>query len=71
MQKKFNKIHTDSNKKRVGDNMLFRNFGRYGTVVIICVVISGAMVMLLRDCVPYGIIFMTMCVDYFRFSLHS
>jgi hypothetical protein len=51
--------------------MLFRNFGRYGTVVIICVVISGAMVMLLRDFVSYGIIFMIMCVDYFRFSLHS
>jgi hypothetical protein len=27
--------------------------------------------LLLRDFGPYGIIFMTMCVHYFRFSRHS
>jgi hypothetical protein len=37
----------------------------------VCVVITIAMVMLLRDFQPYGIIFMTMCVYCFRFSCHS
>jgi hypothetical protein len=34
----------------------------------VCVVITVDMIMLLRDFGPNGIIFMTMCVYYFRFS---
>jgi hypothetical protein len=34
-------------------------------------VITVAMAILLRDFGPYGIIFMTMYVYYFRFSRHS
>jgi hypothetical protein len=37
----------------------------------VCTVITVAMVMLLRDFEPYGIIFMTMYVHHFRFSSHS
>jgi hypothetical protein len=36
----------------------------------VCVVITVIMVMLLRDFGPYGIIFMIMCVYYFRWSHH-
>jgi hypothetical protein len=36
-----------------------------------CVVISVAMVLLLRDFGPYGIIFMTMCVYCYCFSRRS
>jgi hypothetical protein len=34
-----------------------------------CVVITVAMVMLLRDFRPYGMLFMTMCLYYFRFAV--
>jgi hypothetical protein len=37
----------------------------------VCVVITVSMVMLLWDFGPNGIIFMTMCVCYFRFARHS
>jgi hypothetical protein len=37
----------------------------------VCVVITVAMVMLLRDFGPYGIIFVSMCVYHFTFSRHS
>jgi hypothetical protein len=73
--------------------LLLRNFGPYGIIFInVCVVITIAMVMLLKDFGVYGIIlgllsqnrpwgldcedddgiiFMAMCVYYFRFSCHS
>jgi hypothetical protein len=43
----------------------------WGNNYELCVVITVAMIMLLRDFGPCGIIFMTMCVYYFRFPRHS
>jgi hypothetical protein len=37
----------------------------------VCVVITVAMVILLREFGPYGIIFIAMCVYCFRFDRHS
>lgn len=40
-------------------------------VTNMCVVLTVAMVMLLRDYGPYETIFMTMCVHYVGFSCYS
>jgi hypothetical protein len=48
----------------VGDHFLKSLFA-------LCVLITIVMVKLLREFGPYGIIFMTMCVYYFRFFHHS
>jgi hypothetical protein len=54
----------------VGDHLLLRNFGSYGIIFInVCVVVTVAMVMLLRDFEPYGTKNYE-CV-YYRFSSHS
>jgi hypothetical protein len=39
-----------------------RDFVKIRNMPILCVVITVAMVMVLRDSAPYEIIFMTMCV---------
>jgi hypothetical protein len=51
----------------VGD-VLLQVFGPCGNDVF---VITVVMVMLLRDFGPHGIIFVTMCVCYFKFSRSS
>jgi hypothetical protein len=56
----------------VGDHLLSRDFGPYVMIFMnVCVVITVAMVMVLRDFESHGIIFMSMYVNYFRFSGHS
>jgi hypothetical protein len=43
----------------VGDHLLLRECGPNGTILVMCVDITVAMAMLLRNSGPYGIIFMT------------
>jgi hypothetical protein len=52
------------------DHLLEINVGLYG-IMFMTFVISVAMVMLLKDFGPYGILFMTVRVFYFRFRSHS
>jgi hypothetical protein len=47
------------------------DFGPCGIFTNVYVVITVTMAMLLKDFLPYGVIFMTVCVYYFRFSRHS
>jgi hypothetical protein len=52
----------------VGEHLLLRNFGPYGTILMnVCFVITVAMVMLLRDLRPCGT--MTVYVQYFTFPI--
>jgi hypothetical protein len=45
------------------DHLLSRDFAPCGIIFMnVCVVITVAMVKLLKDVGPYGIIFMTMCL---------
>jgi hypothetical protein len=56
----------------VGDHLLSGNFVPYVTIFMnVRVVVTIAMLMLLRDFGSYRIIFMSMCVYYFRYSRHS
>jgi hypothetical protein len=51
----------------VGDNLLLRDFGLYWIIFMnVCVIITVAMVKILRYFWPYGIIIMTVRVCCFR-----